>query len=50
MRGPFRVAPLEPTYLDDVYEDPRGYIAIAKVYDGPICVLFIVDNGAITPL
>jgi hypothetical protein len=31
-------------YLDGALENFSGYIAIDEVYDGPFCILFIVDN------
>ncbi|MCK4276611.1 MAG: transposase [Phycisphaerae bacterium] len=31
-------------YLDDALTDFSGYIAADELYDGPFCVLFIVDN------
>jgi hypothetical protein len=32
------------TYLDWGLADFSGYIAADELYDGPFCVLFIVDN------
>ena len=31
-------------YLDEVLKDFSGYLAIDEVYDGPFCILVIVDN------
>lgn len=31
-------------YLDDVLREFSGYIAIDEVYDGPFCILVVVDN------
>jgi hypothetical protein len=31
-------------YLDEVLADFSGYIAADEAYDGPFCILFIVDN------
>jgi hypothetical protein len=31
-------------YLDGALENFSGYIAVDEVYDGPFCILFIVDN------
>jgi len=31
-------------YLEGALENFSGYIAIDEVYDGPFCILFIVDN------
>jgi len=31
-------------YLEEVLGDFSGYVAIDELYDGPFCVLFIVDN------
>jgi hypothetical protein len=31
-------------YLDEVLKEFSGYIAIDEVYDGPFCILVIVDN------
>lgn len=35
---------VEGPYLDDVLSDFSGYLAIDEVYDGPFCILSIVDN------
>jgi len=35
---------IEQAYLDKVLENFSGYIAADEVYDGPFCVLSIVDN------
>src|SRR5439155_27309942 len=34
------------TYLDEALAGFSGYLAIDEVYDGPFCVLSIVDNRA----
>jgi hypothetical protein len=38
------VARITEDYLDDVLADFSGYIAADELYDGPYCVLSIVDN------
>jgi hypothetical protein len=38
------VAQVEAEYLDDALADFSGYVAIDELYDGPFCVLSIVDN------
>jgi hypothetical protein len=35
---------MEAEYLDWVLEDFSGYIAVDELYDGPFCVLSVVDN------
>src|ERR1700685_1256418 len=35
---------VEQEYLDDALAKFSGYIAIDELYDGPFCVLSIVDN------
>jgi hypothetical protein len=35
---------VEQEYLDDALANFSGYIAIDELYDGPFCVLSIVDN------
>ena len=35
---------LSSTYLDEALADFSGYLAIDEVYDGPFCILSIVDN------
>src|SRR5437763_6119852 len=37
-------ARLDTDYLDWALADFSGYIAADEVYDGPFCVLFVVDN------
>jgi len=32
-------------YLDWAFENFSGYIAVDEVYDGPFCILSVVDNG-----
>ncbi len=35
---------LSTTYLDEAVADFSGYLAIDEIYDGPFCVLSVVDN------
>ena len=35
---------MEKEYLDDALAKFSGYIAIDELYDGPFCVLSLVDN------
>jgi hypothetical protein len=35
---------LSGTYLDNALADFSGYLAIDEVYDGPFCILSVVDN------
>ena len=35
---------LSTTYLDEAVADFSGYVAIDEIYDGPFCVLSVVDN------
>jgi hypothetical protein len=35
---------VEQEYLDDALAEFSGYIAMDELYDGPFCVLSIVDN------
>ena len=35
---------MKTEYIDGVLFDFSGYIAVDELYDGPFCVLFIVDN------
>ena len=35
---------LATDYLDEVLTDFSGYLAIDEVYDGPFCILSVVDN------
>jgi hypothetical protein len=35
---------LSSTYLDEALADFSGYLAIDEVYDGPFCILSVVDN------
>jgi len=42
--GKKKVATLRTTYLDDALTQFSGYLAIDEVYDGPFCILSIVDN------
>ena len=37
-------ATLTTDYLDEVLADFSGYLAIDEVYDGPFCILSVVDN------
>ena len=43
-RGKKAESSIQTQYLDDVLADFSGYIAADELYDGPFCVLFIVDN------
>ena len=43
-RGKKAEAHINSGYLDDVLSDFSGYIAADELYDGPFCVLSIVDN------
>ncbi len=43
-RGKKAEAIVEKQYLDEVLADFSGYIAADELYDGPFCVLSIVDN------
>ena len=43
-RGKKGVARIDADYLDWALEDFSGYIAADELYDGPYCVLSIVDN------
>ncbi len=38
------MATLRTTYLDDALTSFSGYLAIDEVYDGPFCILSVVDN------
>jgi transposase len=38
------VESLATTYLDEALADFSGYLAIDEVYDGPFCILSVVDN------
>jgi Transposase len=35
---------ISTTYLDEALVDFSGYLAIDEVYDGPFCILSVVDN------
>jgi hypothetical protein len=35
---------ISTTYLDEALADFSGYLAIDEVYDGPFCILSVVDN------
>jgi len=35
---------LSGSYLDEALADFSGYLAIDEVYDGPFCILSVVDN------
>ena len=35
---------ISTTYLDEALTDFSGYLAIDEVYDGPFCILSVVDN------
>jgi hypothetical protein len=38
------VESISTTYLDEALVDFSGYLAIDEVYDGPFCILSVVDN------
>jgi hypothetical protein len=42
--GKKKVDSIATTYLDEALADFSGYLAIDELYDGPCCVLSIVDN------
>src|SRR5438445_5326306 len=42
--GKKKVESISTTYLDEALADFSGYLAIDEVYDGPFCILSIVDN------
>lgn len=43
-RGKKAESSIQTKYLDDALAEFSGYIAADELYDGPFCVLFIVDN------
>jgi len=43
-RGKKNEAAIKTEYIDKALSDFSGYIAADELYDGPFCVLFIVDN------
>ena len=43
-RGKKAESSIQTKYLDQVLAEFSGYIAADELYDGPFCVLFIVDN------
>ena len=43
-RGKKAESSIQTKYLGDVLAEFSGYIAADELYDGPFCVLFIVDN------
>jgi hypothetical protein len=43
-RGEKKLATLTTTYLDGALADFSRYLAIDEVYDGPFCILAVVDN------
>jgi hypothetical protein len=43
-RGKKAEAFVTAEYLDDVLRDFSGYIAADELYDGPYCILSMVDN------
>jgi hypothetical protein len=43
-RGKKAEAAIRTDYIDEALRDFSGYIAADELYDGPFCVLFIVDN------
>ncbi len=42
--GEKKVDSISTTYLDEALADFSGYLAIDEVYDGPFCILSVVDN------
>src|SRR6266480_203243 len=42
--GKKKVESISTTYLDEALANFSGYLAIDELYDGPFCVLSIVDN------
>src|SRR5262249_5785443 len=42
--GKKKIDTLTTTYLDEALADFSGYLAIDELYDGPCCVLSVVDN------
>lgn len=42
--GGKNLAHIDTTYLDEALADFSGYLAIDELYDGPCCVLSVVDN------
>jgi len=46
LRGKKAESTIEADYLERVLSDFSGYIAADELYDGPFCVLSIVDNHA----
>jgi hypothetical protein len=43
-RGKKAEVAIKTGYIDEAFLDFSGYIAADELYDGPFCVLFIVDN------
>jgi hypothetical protein len=43
-RGKKILSTLSGSYLDEALADFSGYLAIDEVYDGPFCILCVVDN------
>jgi hypothetical protein len=43
-RGKKTLGRIKTTYLDEALADFSGYLAIDELYDGPCCVLSVVDN------
>jgi hypothetical protein len=43
-RGKKAEATIKSEYIGEILSDFSGYIAADELYDGPFCVLFIVDN------
>src|SRR5581483_1550968 len=42
--GKKKIDSIQIPYLDEALADFSGYLAIDELYDGPCCVLSIVDN------
>jgi hypothetical protein len=42
--GEKKIDSIKTTYLDEALANFSGYLAIDEVYDGPFCILSVVDN------
>jgi hypothetical protein len=42
--GKKKIDSLSTTYLDEALANFSGYLAVDEVYDGPFCILSVVDN------
>src|SRR5205807_8439131 len=43
-QGKKKMASISTTYLDEALANFSGYLASDEVYDGPFCILSVVDN------